>query len=246
MLNTILETCAGTLTQGLIYAILSYGIFITYKILDFPDLTVDGSFPLGAAVTAVLLTRGVNAWLTLPVSLLIGAAAGLCTGLIHVRAKVRDLLAGIITMTALYSINLQIAGSNLTVERAVDTIYTSAPVMAVLGGVPLLYRKLLVSLVLLLRRPLFVLLNLCRRELRQTRGQTVVVELSTNGVASASLGTDATLPWRAFHHSGCTRRGLILNLQKNLFLWVPASSLPSPQDWETVRDMARTRLPRRS
>ena len=141
MLNVILETCAGTLTQGLIYAILSYGIFITYKILDFPDLTVDGSFPLGAAVTAVLLTHGVNAWLTLPVSLLIGALAGLCTGLIHVRAKVRDLLAGIITMTALYSINLQIAGSNLMVERAVDTIYTSAPVMALLGCVPLLYRK---------------------------------------------------------------------------------------------------------
>ena len=118
MLNVILETCAGTLTQGLIYAILSYGIFITYKILDFPDLTVDGSFPLGAAVTAVLLTHGVNAWLTLPIALVIGALAGLCTGLIHVRAKVRDLLAGIITMTALYSINLQIAGSNLMVERA--------------------------------------------------------------------------------------------------------------------------------
>ena len=138
MLNVILETYAGTLTQGLIYAILSYGIFITYKILDFPDLTVDGSFPLGAAVTAVLLTRGVNAWLTLPVAMLIGAAAGLCTGLIHVRARVRDLLAGIITMTALYSVNLQIAGSNLMVERAIDTIYTSAPVMALLGGVPLL------------------------------------------------------------------------------------------------------------
>ena len=162
MLNVILETCAGTLTQGLIYAILSYGIFITYKILDFPDLTVDGSFPLGAAVTAVLLTRGVNAWLTLPVAILsdgqadalwacamlIGAAAGLCTGLIHVRARVRDLLAGIITMTALYSVNLQIAGSNLMVERAIDTIYTSAPVMALLGGVPLLYRKLILSLLL--------------------------------------------------------------------------------------------------
>lgn len=94
MLNVILETCAGTLTQGLIYAILSYGIFITYKILDFPDLTVDGSFPLGAAVTAVLLTHGVNAWLTLPIALVIGALAGLCTGLIHIRAKVRDLLAG--------------------------------------------------------------------------------------------------------------------------------------------------------
>ena len=146
MLNVILETCAGTLTQGLIYAILSYGIFITYKILDFPDLTVDGSFPLGAAVTAVLLTHGVNAWLTLPIALVIGALAGLCTGLIHVRAKVRDLLAGIITMTALYSINLQIAGSNLMVERAIDTIYTSAPVMALLGSVPLLYRKLIVLL----------------------------------------------------------------------------------------------------
>ena len=150
MLNVILETCAGTLTQGLIYAILSYGIFITYKILDFPDLTVDGSFPLGAAVTAVLLTHGVNAWLTLPIALVIGALAGLCTGLIHVRAKVRDLLAGIITMTALYSINLQIAGSNLMVERAIDTIYTSAPVMALLGDLSLSGRKLIVSLALVL------------------------------------------------------------------------------------------------
>ena len=96
----------------------------------------------------MLLTRGVNAWLTLPVAMLIGAAAGLCTGLIHVRARVRDLLAGIITMTALYSVNLQIAGSNLMVERAIDTIYTSAPVMALLGGVPLLYRKLILSLLL--------------------------------------------------------------------------------------------------
>ena len=146
MLNVILETCAGTLTQGLIYAILSYGIFITYKILDFPDLTVDGSFPLGAAVTAVLLTRGVNAWLTLPVAMLIGAAAGLCTGLIHVRAKVRDLLAGIITMTALYSVNLQIAGSNLAVERAIDTIFTSGPIMAVMGNASLMMRKFVMSL----------------------------------------------------------------------------------------------------
>ena len=150
MLNVILETCAGTLTQGLIYAILSYGIFITYKILDFPDLTVDGSFPLGAAVTAVLLTHGVNAWLTLPIALVIGALAGLCTGLIHVRAKVRDLLAGIITMTALFSINLQIAGSNLTIERATDTIFSSRAVVALCGDMTLTGRKILVSLVLLI------------------------------------------------------------------------------------------------
>ena len=184
MLNVILETCAGTLTQGLIYAILSYGIFITYKILDFPDLTVDGSFPLGAAVTAVLLTHGVNAWLTLPIALVIGALAGLCTGLIHVRAKVRDLLAGIITMTALYSINLQIAGSNLMVERAIDTIYTSAPVMALLGSVPLLYRKLIVSLVLV------VLIGLVLEWYFSTKNGLLLRAVGDNQSFVTSLGKD--------------------------------------------------------
>jgi len=149
-MNAVKDLLIGTLTQGFLYALLAYGIYITYKILDFPDLTVDGSFPLGAAVTAVLLTRGVNPYLTLPVALAVGALAGLVTGLIHVRLKVRDLLAGIITMTALFSINLQIAGSNLTVERAVDTIFTAAPTMAVLGGLNLMTRKLIVSFLLML------------------------------------------------------------------------------------------------
>ena len=103
----MLDMIIGTLTQGLIYALLSYGIYITYKILDFPDLTVDGSFPLGAAVTAVLLVKGFNPYLTLLVAMAVGALAGLATGIIHVRLKVRDLLAGIITMTALFSINLR-------------------------------------------------------------------------------------------------------------------------------------------
>ena len=100
----------STLIQGLIYALISFGVYITYSILDFPDLGVDGTFPLGAAVTAILLTRGVNAWLTLPISLAAGALAGLFTGFIHVRLKIRNLLAGIITMTALFSINLRIMG----------------------------------------------------------------------------------------------------------------------------------------
>ena len=86
--------------QGLIYGILALGVYITYKILDFPDLTVDGSFPLGAAVTAVLLKQGINPCFTLPLAFLAGAAAGVCTGLIHVKCKVRDLLSGIIMMTA--------------------------------------------------------------------------------------------------------------------------------------------------
>lgn len=146
----MLDLIISTLTQGLIYALLSYGVYITYKILDFPDLTVDGSFPLGAAVTAALLVRGENPYLTLLAALASGALAGLVTGLIHVRLKVRDLLAGIITMTALFSINLQIGGSNLAVDRSTDTIFTAPPTMAVFGTLPLLYRKLIVSLLLCL------------------------------------------------------------------------------------------------
>lgn len=149
-MGSFVDLLFSTLTQGFIYALLSYGIYITYKILDFPDLTVDGSFPLGAAVTAVLLTNGANPYLTLLVALAVGALAGLATGLIHVRVKVRDLLSGIIVMTALFSINLQIAGSNITVERGIDTIFTAAPTMALFGTVPLLYRKFIVSLIIAL------------------------------------------------------------------------------------------------
>ena len=144
-MNVLLDLLVSTLMQGLIYALLSYGVYITYKILDFPDLTVDGSFPLGAAVTAVLLTNGVDPFVTLLVALAVGALAGFVTGFIHVALKVRDLLAGIITMTALFSINLQIAGSNMTISRDTATIFTSAPVMALLGNTTLVMRKLILS-----------------------------------------------------------------------------------------------------
>lgn len=100
----------GILEEGLIYAILALGVLITYRILDFPDLTVDSSFPLGAAVSAILTVNGMHPVLTLLMATLAGAAAGLVTGLIHVKCRVRDLLSGIITMTGLYSINLRIAG----------------------------------------------------------------------------------------------------------------------------------------
>ena len=143
----MMDLIISTATQGFIYALLSYGIYITYKILDFPDLTVDGSFPLGAAITAVLLVRGVNPFAAMLAAILVGAVAGLVTGVIHVKFGVRDLLAGIITMTALFSINLQIAGSNLAVERAMDTIFTSGPIMAIMGNSSLMLRKFVMSLI---------------------------------------------------------------------------------------------------
>jgi putative ABC transport system permease protein len=146
----MMDLIISTATQGFIYALLSYGIYITYKILDFPDLTVDGSFPLGAAITAVLLVNGMNPFVALIAAMLVGAVAGLVTGIIHVKFGVRDLLAGIITMTALFSINLQIAGSNLAVERAIDTIFTSGPIMAIMGGSSLMLRKFVMSLIVAL------------------------------------------------------------------------------------------------
>ena len=146
----MMDLIISTATQGFIYALLSYGIYITYKILDFPDLTVDGSFPLGAAITAVLLVNGMNPFAALIAAMLVGAVAGLVTGIIHVKFGVRDLLAGIITMTALFSINLQIAGSNLAVERAIDTIFTSGPIMAIMGGSSLMLRKFVMSLIVAL------------------------------------------------------------------------------------------------
>lgn len=116
----------GILEQGMIYAILAMGVLITYKILDFPDLTVDSSFPLGAAVSAVLTAQGMNPALTLVIAFFSGGAAGMITGLIHVKCKVRDLLSGIITMTALYAVNLRIAGKANLALYGGDTLFNNA------------------------------------------------------------------------------------------------------------------------
>lgn len=105
----------GVFEQGFIYAIMALGVYITYKILDFPDLSVDGTFPLGAAVTALMLSNEMNPLLALFASTAAGALAGIVTGLIHVKCKVRDLLSGIIMMTALYTLNLRLVGGSANV-----------------------------------------------------------------------------------------------------------------------------------
>ncbi len=102
---------AGTvLEMGFIYAVVALGVYITYKILDFPDLSVDGTFPLGGAVFAVLLTAGCPWPVAMLASFVSGCAAGFVTGVLHVKLKINGLLAGIITMTALLSVNYLIAG----------------------------------------------------------------------------------------------------------------------------------------
>lgn len=134
--------------QGLIYGILALGVYITYKILDFPDLTVDGSFPLGAAITAALVTRGVNPYLALLAAFAAGVLAGICTGLIHVKCKVRDLLSGIIMMTALWTVNLYIAGTSNVPLFSQKTIFKNDMISGIVPDALKPYTTLAIILML--------------------------------------------------------------------------------------------------
>ncbi len=105
-----MELWVGAINLGFLYAFMAMGVFITFRVHDFPDITVDGSFVTGAAVTSVLIVAGVNPFLALLLSFLAGAAAGIITASIHARFNINGLLAGILVMTGLYSINLHIMG----------------------------------------------------------------------------------------------------------------------------------------
>lgn len=100
----------GAVELGLVYAFVGMGVYLAFRVLDFPDLTVDGSFPLGAAVTAVLIIAGVNPWLAALVAMVAGAIAGLVTAVLNVRFRILHLLASILTMIALFSVNLRVMG----------------------------------------------------------------------------------------------------------------------------------------
>lgn len=138
----------GSLEQGLIFAIMVLGVYISYKILDFPDLSVDGSFPLGAAIVGAGLLKGINPVLCLILAVIGGALAGLVTGILHVRFKIRDLLAGILVMTALYSINLRIMGKSNIHLFNVDHLFSGETNPIIIIGAVLLIVKLLLDFLL--------------------------------------------------------------------------------------------------
>ncbi|OLR64919.1 ABC transporter permease [Peptoniphilus porci] len=120
-----MDILMGVIEQGLTYSFLAFGLYIAYSILDFPDLTVDGSFPLGAAISVFAILKGINPALALLISFFGGAIAGSLTGLIHIKLKVEDLLAGLIMQTALWTINLKIAGKANVPIFSSDTIFTT-------------------------------------------------------------------------------------------------------------------------
>ena len=180
----------GIFEEGLVYAIMALGVYITYKILDFPDLSEDGTFPLGAALTAIGIADGlpfigtVDPALALLLSFGAGALAGCVTGLIHVKLKVRDLLSGIIVMTALYSINLRIAGrSNLPIFSK-DTIFSN-PFLT--GTVPEALSPYVVTIIL------FVIVLTCKLLLDaylKTRSGYLLRAVGDNDVLVTSLAKD--------------------------------------------------------
>ena len=114
----------GALETGLIFALVAFGVFISFRILDFPDLTVDGSFPLGAAVSATLIVGGYNPWLATLIATFAGCLAGAVTAWMNVKLKILHLLASILTMTALYSVNLRIMGKPNTALLGDPTVLT--------------------------------------------------------------------------------------------------------------------------
>lgn len=135
----------GAIETGLLYGFLSLGVYLSFRVLDFPDLTVDGSFPLGAAVAGTLIVAGVNPFVATGIAILAGGAAGFCTAFLSVRLGILNLLASILTMIALYSINLRIMGKpNLSLLNQPTVL---APFETWLGALPKLIVMPLVLLV---------------------------------------------------------------------------------------------------
>ena len=133
----------GAVSLGILWSIMTIGVYITYRILDIADLSVEGTLPLGAAVACSMIIKGANPYLASFCALLVGCLAGLCTGVLHTKLKIPALLSGILTMIALYSINLRIMGApNLSILR-MNTVFrpliragmASSVAIIVVGGV---------------------------------------------------------------------------------------------------------------
>ncbi len=140
----------GILHEGLIYGILALGVFITFRILDFPDLTVDGSFPFGAAIAAASISGGLPVPAAMLLALAGGIAAGFITALIHNKLKVPNLLAGILTMTMLYSINIRVLGNRANIPLLnVTTAFTAVQQLSEGLGIPQEYGVLIFLLLTL-------------------------------------------------------------------------------------------------
>lgn len=142
---SILLAMQGALSQGILWGLMALGVYITFRLLDVADLTVDGSFATGGAVCAVCLVNGVDPWLSLIISTLAGFVAGLITGILHTKCAIPAILAGILTQIGLYSINLRIMGRSNTPLLQSDTVFSQ---LENLTGLPNSWITLIIGLVI--------------------------------------------------------------------------------------------------
>lgn len=177
----------SVLEQGLCYAIMALGMYITYKILDFPDMTVDGGFPFGICLAVVMIRAGVSPILTLPICFAAGCLIGVCTGIIHVVFHVRDLLAGIIMMTGLYSINLRIAGRANLPMYDYYTIFDNNAVNGIFGKLPKVFSQFQTVVILLI---ITVIVKLVLDWYLKTRSGMMLQAVGDNDVLVTSMGVD--------------------------------------------------------
>ncbi|WP_270167335.1 ABC transporter permease [Paenibacillus sp. SYP-B4298] len=128
----LMTAVSKSVELGLLYALMALGVYITFRILDFPDLTVDGSFTTGGAIAALMISGGSSPWLATLCAFAGGLAAGACTGLLHTKGKINGLLSGILMMIALYSINIRIMGKpNIAILNA-ETVFTGVNLMVMM------------------------------------------------------------------------------------------------------------------
>ncbi|MBU4425891.1 MAG: ABC transporter permease [Desulfobacterales bacterium] len=156
LLSSFFRTIPISLEQGLAYGLVALGIVITFRILAFPDLTVDGSFPLGAAVVARLITEGVPPVYSIIAAVICGFMAGCCTGFLNTKLKINSLLAGILMMTILYSVNLRIMGRSNIQLLTVNTLLTPLENLDVNRFIPIIAFFFLVALCIKLLTDMFL------------------------------------------------------------------------------------------
>lgn len=178
-----MDILMGVMEQGLTYSFLAFGLYIAYSILDFPDLTVDGSFPLGAAISVFAILKGINPAFALLISFIGGAIAGSLTGLIHIKLKVEDLLAGLIMQTALWTINLKIAGkANVPIFNN-STIFT----MGMANFIP---EKLSKFTVLLIMIPTVIIIKILLDEFLKTKAGFILKACGDNEILVRTMAVD--------------------------------------------------------
>ena len=202
--------------EGLVYGFLAIGVYMTFRVLAFPDLTVDGSFPLGGAVAGVLIVNGANPWLATVAALGAGVCAGLATSLLNTKLKINALLAGILMMVGLYSINLMIMGrANIPLLREITIFEQVSQLLGLRSGVVLsiivviVFAFVIIALLnWFLRTEIGLVLRATGDNAQMVRGLGADTDMTTIMGVSISNGLVALSGALVAQNQGCTDVGM--------------------------------------